>query len=351
MAKLSAKENYLRLARGEMPDYVPNWTMGMNAPGSPAAMVMPSVLGPPMMGPQPNEDGTIPTEWTSEWGITYVSVPEVGNAGLPKPNHFILEDVTKWDKVVKAPPLPADFDTVDWELMAKKDMENINRDEIGVLAMCGFGPFQHLVGYMGFTECLCALLEEPEAVKELFDYIGDYYEPIVKKTVEYYNPDFLYILDDTASKYAPFFSVEVYKDIFKPCYARMSKYAQDRGIPVQFHNCGKAEAFVPDMIDFGVKYWDPAQQSNDLLAVKEQYKGQMVVVGGFDYIPPVDRQATEDEVRGYVRETLDKFAPGGGYAFCGGIIGQSQDAELTMQYNQWVQDEVVRYGGDFYKTH
>jgi uroporphyrinogen-III decarboxylase len=348
VAKLSAKENYLRLSRGEMPDYVPNWTMGMNAPGSPAAMVMPSIMGPPMMGPPPGDDGNPRKEWTDQWGITYTAVEEVGNAGLPKPGNFILKDVTKWDQTVKWPAYPDDFYTADWEAMAKKDLEAINRDEIGVVAMCGFGPFTTLVNFMGFTEGLCALLEEPESVKEMLNYICDYYMPIVDKTMDYYSPDFVYLLDDTASKYAPFFSVPVYKDIFKPIYARLGKTAKDRGIPIQFHNCGRCEDFVPDMIDFGVKYWDPAQQSNDLLKVKEQFKGQISICGGFDFVPAVDRETTEDDVRSYVRSVLDKFAPGGGYAFCGGITGHAKDMEKTMKLNEWVQDEVARYGADFY---
>jgi uroporphyrinogen-III decarboxylase len=347
MAKITPKENYLRLARGELPEYISSWSMGMARPSAPAVAVNPSILGQ-SFGPPPNADGTFPTEWVDQWGITYVAVPEVGGAALPKPNHFILEDVTKWDKVVKKPELPNDFFSIDWEAMAKKDLESIDREQHGVLATLGNGPFQLLMGYMGFTEGLCALIEEPDAVKELLNYVADYYEPICEKIIEYYKPDIIYLLDDTASKYAPFFSVEIFQDIFKPIYVRYSKLAKERGIPIQFHNCGRAEDFVPDMIDFGVKYWDPAQQSNDLLEVKEKYKGQIAIVGAFDYVPPSDREPTEEEIRSYIRDVIDKFAPGGGFAFAGGIIGAAADAEKTMQYNTWVQDEVSVYGADYY---
>jgi hypothetical protein len=278
-----------------------------------------------------------------------VANEETGYAGLPKPGHFILSDVTKWDKVVKHPAYHDDFFTTDWEAMAKEDLSEIDRSQYGVTSNVGFGPFTTLISYMGFTEGLCALLEEPDAVKEMLNYICDYYTPIIERTIEFYKPDVVSMFDDTASKYAPFFSVEVYRDIFKPIYARISKVAQDRGIPIQFHNCGRAEDFVADMIDFGVRFWDPAQQSNDLLKVKEDFKGQIAVCGGFDFVPPADRDATEDEVRSYVRSVLDKFAPGGGYAFCGGIIGPASKSEITMKLNGWIQDEVVVYGKDFYK--
>ncbi|MCL1803052.1 MAG: veratrol--corrinoid protein metyltransferase [Eubacteriaceae bacterium] len=348
MAKLSLKENYLRLSRGEMPDYVPTWRLGMRIRTSPAWNVTPSIL-PGMMGPPPSEDGSPRVEWTDAWGITRTAVEEVGMAGLPKPGHFILDDVTKWDKVVKWPEYPEGFNTVDWEAMAKEDMKDINRDEVGVVTSGAFGPFTTLINYMGFTEGLCALLEEPESVKEMLNNICDYYMPIVEKTTEYYQPDIFSMFDDTAAKYAPFFSVEVYKDIFKPIYTRLTQPANDRGIPIQFHNCGRAEDFVPDMIDFGVKYWDPAQTSNDLLQVKEDFKGQIAVCGGFDFVPEVGRDTTEEEIREFVRGVINKYAPGGGFAFCGGVTGRAGDAAKTQQLNDWVLDEVDTYGESFYK--
>jgi hypothetical protein len=309
---------------------------------------MPSIMGNMGPGPMPEPGKEPPKEWTDQWGVTMVANEETGFAGLPKPGHFILKDITEWKKVVKAPAYPAEFFTADWEAMAKKDLENFDRTQTSVLTMGGFGPFQQLVSFMGFTEGLCALLEEPEAVKEMLNYICDYYVQIGDRIVEYYKPDIIYLLDDSASKYDPFFSVAVYKDIFKPIYLRLAKSAMDRGIPVQFHNCGRCEDFIDDMLDFGVRFWDPAQRNNDLLGIKEKYKGKLAVVGGFDFVPPTDRETTEDDVRGYIRETLDKYAHGGGYAFCGGVLGRAADAEKTMQMNGWVQDEVAKYGATFY---
>ncbi|MDR1909729.1 MAG: veratrol--corrinoid protein metyltransferase [Spirochaetaceae bacterium] len=348
MAALTQKENYLRIGYGKMPEWVPNWNMGM-FPGGVALMVSPSILGPAGPGPQVEPGQTPPREWVDQWGVPYVANEETGFAGLPKPGAFLLKDVTEWEKVVKAPKYPDEFFTADWEAMAKKDLEKIDRTQTNVLAMAGFMPFQQVIAFMGFTEGLCALMEEPEAVKDMLNYIADYYVPICERVVEYYKPDIVYLLDDTASKDYPFFSVEVYRDIFKPIYKRLTQKAVDRGIPLQFHNCGCCEEFVPDMIDLGVHFWDPAQTKNDLLGIKEKYGKNFAVCGGFDFVPPADREATEEEVREYVRGVIDKYAPGGGYAFCGGILGKAGDMELNMKLNGWVQDEVTKYGGAFYK--
>ena len=42
-------------------------------------------------------------------------------------------------------------------------------------------PFQQLIAFMGFTEGLIAMHEEPEAVKELLHYMADFYVPIIEK--------------------------------------------------------------------------------------------------------------------------------------------------------------------------
>jgi hypothetical protein len=349
MATLTPKENYMRIGYGKMPEWVPSWNMGMPMPGGVSTMVMPSILGPAGPGPAPAEGQATPREWVDQWGVPYIANEETGFAGLPKPGAFILKDITEWEKVIKAPKYPDEFFTADWEAMAKKDLANIDRSQTAVLAMGGFMPFQQVVAFMGFTEGLCALVEEPDAVKDLLNYITDYYIPINERIVEYYKPDIVYLLDDTASRDHPFFSLEIYRDIFKPIYKRLTKTAVERGIPLQFHNCGCCEDFVPDMVEFGVHFWDPAQTKNDLLGIKEKYGKQLGICGGFDFVPPVDREITEEEVRRSVRDTIDKYAPGGGYVFMGGIMGSADTPELNMTRAAWIADEVYKYGSDFYK--
>ncbi|MCL1802653.1 MAG: veratrol--corrinoid protein metyltransferase [Eubacteriaceae bacterium] len=343
------KENYLGIAKGIIPDYVPHYTMGMPLRVHPERTPTNSA-GPTQLMFGANRPGlgapaTEVSEYTNIWGVPYVTTESTGFAGLPKPDTFIVDDIYNWEKIVKKP----DIDTnVDWEAMANEAMANINRETTAVTSGFSCGTFTTLIGLMGFTEGLCALLEEPEKVIELLNFITDYYEPIAVKTLEYFKPDIVSIGDDTASKYAPFFSPEVYRQVFKPQYNRVLRYAKERDIPVQFHNCGKCEQFVDDMVDLGVRFWDPAQTENDLVGIMEKYNGTLAVCGGFDYVPDVNG-ATEEAVRAYIRETLDKYAPGGGYAFTGGYVGTSESPEFTTQVNTWIADEVYNYGSEFYK--
>lgn len=333
------KEDFLALLNGELPESIPYFSMGMPVHGKePVRTVNPKLFDVNPYAPGGGYD---------IWGVKYVANEETGFAALPEPNNFILDDITKWRDVIKAPEVPE----VDWEKMAEEDIKNsgVDRNITGIMCNADYSPFQQLVGFMGFEGALCAMYEEPEEVKALLNYMADFYIPIIEKTLTYYKPDFFYMADDTASKYNPFFSVEMYRDIFKPIYERIAKPANDRNIPIGFHNCGRCEDFIDDMLDFGVKFWDPAQQINDIKAIKEKYKGRLVVCGVWEAIfIPNWPDSTDEEIRQSIRDILDTYAPGGGYAFCGGILGAAGDDEAKRR-QEIVRNEAMEYGKNYYE--
>jgi hypothetical protein len=282
-------------------------------------------------------------ERVNEWGVTIVE------HGMPKPGVYLLDDITKWDKVIKMPELIAPVDKIDWAKVASDATGYIDRENYGVVSPIGNGAFMFLVNFMGFVGALTALVDEPEAVEEFFDWANGYFVPIAKYTIEYFKPDIAYMDDDTASKMAPFMSPDVYRKLLKPTYNAAAKYAVERGIPIQFHNAGKCETLLGDMVDIGVKYWDPAQTDNDLVAAKANHK-DLVVVGGFDYVPPADGSVSEEAIREQVRATIDLCAPGGRYAWMGRHMGDHGDDTADL-INTWIVDEVASYGKDYYSKH
>jgi hypothetical protein len=346
--KLTPRENFTRMINGEIPQSVPMYTMGMAMPGGPRPPT--HSIGPVMgMMEQMMEQmmsGKVVDRMVTEWGIPYVGNPEAAGGMLPEPGNFILKDIHDWKKVIKAPP-PLETSDSWWADKAKKDIERSGIDRTQSLAAVGslFSPFTTFIGFMGFTEGLCALAEDPEEVKELLNWQCDYYAPALDKIVKYYEPDLLGMGDDTATRRNPFFSVEMYQDIFKPIYQRLAKPFTDRGIYVEFHNCGRCEDFVPDMCDFGVKGWDPAQTDNDL--VKAKTENDISLLGCYDWKPPTDGEVTEEYVRQTVRDTFAKYAPGGRYSFGGNIMTPSGDPN-GMKWNGWLMDEANKIADCYY---
>lgn len=341
-SKLSPKDNYLRLAKGEIPEYVPIYTMGFPGYNDETAckIIGPSLFDETHLTPAPTGRYDI-------WGVKYIANQETNFACIPEPNHFILEDITKWHEVIKKPDMP---EHIDWEKLAKQDCERagLDRAKSAAMATIGLMPFQQVIAFMGFNNGLMAICEEPQCFEELLNFMTDLYMPIVQATVDYYDPDILYLLDDTATAFSPFISPEMYRNILKPVYTRLTKPAVDRGIPIQFHNCGRCEDFIDDMLDFGVSIWDPAQTMNDLDGIKKKYGRRFAIAGGYNWVPPKSWPAvSEEEIRQTVRDCIDRFAPGGGFAFFGAALGTYGDTTIP-KVNAWISEEAYTYGRDYY---
>jgi hypothetical protein len=338
-SKLSPGENFMRIARGETPEYVPIYTMGFPGYNGETAVkiIGPSLFDETHLSPAPEGRYDI-------WGVKYIANQETNFASIPEPNNFLIKDITKWRDIITAPKLP---EHIDWDRVAKSDIEKsgIDRRQSAAMATIGLMPFQQLIAFMGFTEGLIAFMEEPEAVTELLHFMVDTYMPVINATFDHYEPQLIYLLDDTAAAHSPFISPKVFREIMVPVYRRLLQPAIDRGIPVQLHNCGLCECFLDEMFALGVRVWDPAQPMNDLLAVKSRYNGRLALAGGFSWTP--HEGYTEEEVRGAVRANIDKFAPGGAFAFLGGILSRFGDHTLDNA-TLWINDEAYNYGRDFY---
>jgi len=337
---VTEKQNYLKMLRGEHPEWVPKYAYGPDPTGAP---IPNQSTGPRFLRAHFAAKG--PTK--DIWGVPHVPVPEAGGSMMPEPNNFILKDIRKWRDIIKAP----DISDIDWEIEAKRNLDSlpINREETALAFSLMAEPFLSLMAFMGFTEGLCAMHEEPEEVTALLTYITDFLVSVGERSIDYYKPDIVAISDDTATWKNPFISKEMYRELIKPHHARIAKFAIDRGLPVDMHCCGRCEDFIDDWLDFGVVCWNSAQTSNNLEAIKKKYGSRLVICGGWDIVGDLqDPDVTEETVKASVRASIDKYAPGGAYAFGGGYLGPLDD-ENTKKKNRWISEEALSYGRSFYK--
>jgi hypothetical protein len=331
---LTEKENYLMALRGEVPEWLPRHLYPSPGHAPASAWVQPSFL---------NERRT-PEGGFDIWGVEYVTTKETGYMALPKPGEFILDDITHWRDVIKAP----DISGIDWEAMAKKDLEKIDRNQTAICATIHVGYFQQLMNFMGFTEGLCAMIEEPDEVMALFEYMNKFYVEVSSKFRDYYKPDVWCITDDTATAINPFISVEMYREMVKPFHASEAKFGVEAGLPIDMHNCGRCEDFIDDWLDFGVCCWNPAQTMNDLVGIKKKYGNKLVLEGCWDSSGPAGwPNATEEVVREQVRKCIDTFAPGGGFVFWASCYGAPDD-QAFLNKSRWITEEYDSYGRTFY---
>lgn len=324
---MTEKENYLHFLRGEDVDHAPQFDFMW--------MVGPSVL---YKDRNPDQSGF------DFYGVEYEVSLDAGGGFIPIPGKFLLDDITRWRDVVKNP----DLSDVDWETMAKNDLARFDRSQVPVCANFIPGFFQCLINFMGFTEGLCAIYEEPEECKALMDYIGDFYCQVAEKMVEYYKPDMMWLPDDVATERAPFISKESYKEIFMPAIAKYTKVFTDAGIPVQMHNCGHVEDFIDLWVDAGITGWDPAQISNDILGIHKKYGKNLAIIGAWDSSGVVARLDVTDEMLvDEVHKWCDTYLSQGAFGFMGSVIGRFGDPEI-MRKNEVIQKEFLEYSKKFF---
>jgi uroporphyrinogen-III decarboxylase len=211
------------------------------------------------------------------------------------------------------------------------------------------GPFLRLAHLMGFENGLCAMYEEPEACLELLNAIVDYKIEVAERAVKYFKPDTISTYDDVATERATFMSPEKYRELIKPVHKRFNDAVRAMGVIPNTHICGKCEAIVPDLLDEGSAAWEICQPENDLIGLQKKLDGKLAFIGGFDMKGRLAyMDVSEEELRAAVRETIDKYAPGGNYAMFG-IILYSNAAKFAKTMNI-MSDETLKYGTNFYKN-
>ena len=334
--RLTVKENFLRLMSGEMPEYIPKFEMG-------GWMMNSSVK---FGNGFTREDGTR----VDEFGVEYTSVPTApGQAAMPTPGKILLEDIEDWEKVIHTPEIPKD---VDWEAVAKKDLADYDRVNKPLMMEAG-AYFQPLMGFMSFTEGLCAMYENPEAVTDLFTYLSEYHLAKEKIFLHYYKPDIWYILDDNATKLNPFISPEMNRRLVIPFQKKQADLARDAGCRVLMHDCGRCEDFIDDWLEIGISGWDPAQIQNDLVGIKAKYGRKIAIIGGWDYQgPPSWPDTPDEEMLAEAKKYVDTLAPNGGFAWGAGVIGsvgdkdcERKDKLMQQFYEDYAKPWYAKNGG------
>jgi hypothetical protein len=330
------------MLNGQMPEWFPAFSIfpghDPSIPEEPGSVWYTPTCLSGERGPQGGKD---------IWGVEWVPTKETGGGALPKPGDFILKDIRKWRDVIKAP----DTSGWDWEALAKKDLESmpVDRTQTAINFGVVVGYFQTLCSFMGFSEGMIAMYEEPEAVKELIQYLADFFVNVEEKMIDYVKPDVIQLFDDTAAEKYPFISKEMYHEFLLPHYDRHAKYGRDRGLPIAMHNCGHSEVFFEDLTKIGVVEWDPVQFSNDIHGVQARYGRNLVLATGFEgrgrYLEP---DVTEQELRQAVRDGMDEYGKNGGVLFAAFIMGEAGDKEVARR-NLILQDETNTNGHNYYK--
>ncbi len=328
---ITPKENYLRmLTRSELPEFMP-------APWDNHQFRWIEEF----LTPQSCPNGPIVTAL----GVTYVGCADLMNGAMPAPGMNQLdEDLSHWQDVIHAPDL-SHFDFEKYYTDKIKDCDRTQQ----MIGTGGGDYFLTLVSFMGFENLLMNMYEDPDNVHALLEYVNKFYMLILEKSMTYIEPDVMSLMDDDAAYRAPFFSAEMYDEFFRPYHKMHCDMAIERGLPIERHDCGKCEIFIPAWVEDGVRSWNPAQTTNDIMGIKAKYGDRLAINGGWDR-QYWDTVTDMDQYRDGIIDYVDRMAPGGGFSYAAGTI-MNKDDPLSAERNRIIHEVYDDYAKDWYKTH
>ena len=327
--KITPKENYLRLIRGEDPQYLCHnsvYSQGMFMD----AMVMANRF--------PAPGGTL----SDAWGVQYDwPAGDPGPVPVVTAQNKVIKDITQWDKYLNV-PWPSKLQ-IDWTECDRRAAE-FDRENYLLLGCCFTGLFELTHNLLGFEDALMAYLEEPEAMGELLDVLTEYKLEYLRILIDHVRPDMIHIHDDWGSKKNLFMSPETWRTLLKPRWARIYDYMHSRGVLVQHHADCVCAPVVEDMAEIGIDVWQGIIPQNDIKAVQKRLAGRMGLQGGLD-CTPFDYAGgwNEEAVRRLVRLVCDDYVPAGRFT-----PEVPNGAPLTPGINDIIIDEMNAYGEHFF---
>ena len=108
---------------------------------------------------------------------------------------------------------------------------------------------------------------------------------------------------------------------------------------------------MDDMVNVvGVKVWDPAQDCNDLLAIKKKFGNNLIMSGCINGSTTFEaKDLTEEKIYDILWDVANKYAPGGGFFFQSHFIIPDETNEFDIWRKNTVNKAMREIGHEFYK--
>ncbi|MGE4354472.1 MAG: uroporphyrinogen decarboxylase family protein [Oscillospiraceae bacterium] len=313
---ITARENLLRIFRGETPSWMPVWLYDSQ------------YCWPDVYQEHALWEGTGYDWWGQHW--TYVP-SALGQ--MPTPGCRVISDITKWQDEVTFPAL----DDVDWESDAEIQTARYDPDRAHLFHVVE-GIFERLHEMMPMDETLVAMYTEPEQVHAFFRAMVDYKIKLMDTVFKYYAPiDYIIWGDDWAHQKAGFFSNDMFREFIMPYTKTCLDWVHGTGRFVELHSCGLTQQYINEIIEMGLDAWTP-QPINDLDMLTAKYAEKLALTV---MLPELGAATSTGEAREIIRKFVDKYAPRGKIV-AGPLM--NKDPEIMKA----AHEELYNYSSAFY---
>lgn len=194
----------------------------------------------------------------------------------------------------------------------------------------------------GMENALTDFYLYPDEVHRLYQKLTDFYIRLMERAHAEGGADGIFVSDDIGTQTGPFFSLEIFREFFKPYYKQLIDKAHELGMHFWLHTCGNIELFLEDFIEIGLDVIHPIQKyTMDEKEIAAKYGGRICFLVGFDVQQTIPF-GTPDEVRAEVDYLINTFKRADGRLML--TMGNGATPDWTLESLQALYEETERKG-------
>lgn len=202
--------------------------------------------------------------------------------------------------------------------------------------------FERLWSIRGMENALTDFYLYPEQIHKLFRHLTDFYMRMMERACAEMPVDGFFVSDDIGTQNAPFFSLEIFREFFKPYYKELIDKAHSLGAHFWLHTCGNIELFLPEFIEIGLDVIHPIQKGTmDEQRIAKTYGKDICFWVGFDVQQTIPFGTPED-VKAEVRYLIDTFKRDDGRFML--TMGNGSTPDWKLDSLKALYDETIQYG-------
>jgi uroporphyrinogen decarboxylase len=247
--------------------------------------------------------------YTSKWGVTMKQWKHA--ASTPEFLDFTIVDPDSWARA-KARMTPT-RDRIDWAHL-EKNYPLWKKNGYWIQAGLWFGFDITHSWVVGTERLLMALAENPEWCRDMFAHELEVHIQLLDMIWDAgYRFDSVKWPDDMGYKQNQFFSLEMYREILKPCHKRAIDWIHSKGAKAHLHSCGDINPLVPELVGLGLDALNPLEvkAGMDPVHLKKTYGKDLVFHGGINAV----LWDKPDQIRAEMERTVPAMKENGGYIF------------------------------------
>jgi hypothetical protein len=200
----------------------------------------------------------------SEWGYEWEDLDD-GTIGQPKE-----PVIPEWDDfdsyIFPHADRPDRFDGIDEFVRNSED-----RYRAAEMGITGFNTYTFL---RGFENALVDFKLEPKRAGRLLDRIFEF-ETDVIRTAASHGFDAIHFADDWGTQQNLIIDPELWRELFRPRYAKQFQIVHEMGMHVWFHSCGNTTEIIRDFHEAGVDVINISQPNAvDIDSVGRELQGK-----------------------------------------------------------------------------